>query len=48
MKRVSVIASMVVLVVLTAAAQKKPQIVESFIAAWNSHDTEKVIHRKQV
>ena len=43
MKKVSVIASMVVLVVLTAAAQKKPQIAESFIAAWNSHDVEKVI-----
>ena len=43
MKKVSVIASIVVLVVLTAAAQKKPQIAESFIAAWNSHDVEKVI-----
>jgi len=43
MKRVSVIASIVVLVTLQAAAQEKPQISESFIAAWNSHDVEKVI-----
>jgi steroid delta-isomerase-like uncharacterized protein len=28
---------------LTAAAKKKPEISESFIAAWNSHDVEKVI-----
>ena len=42
-KKVSVFASVVVLVALTAAAQKKPSVAESFIAAWNSHDVEKVI-----
>jgi steroid delta-isomerase-like uncharacterized protein len=43
MKKVSVIASIVILVTLQAGAQKKPQISESFIAAWNSHDVERVI-----
>jgi steroid delta-isomerase-like uncharacterized protein len=43
MKKVSVIASIVILVTLQAGAQKRPQISESFIAAWNSHDVERVI-----
>jgi steroid delta-isomerase-like uncharacterized protein len=43
MKKVSVIVSIVVLVSLTAAGRKKPEISESFIAAWNSHDVEKVV-----
>ena len=40
MKKVLAIASMVVLITLTAAAQKKPRVAEGFIAAWHSHDVE--------
>jgi steroid delta-isomerase-like uncharacterized protein len=43
MKKVSAIASVVFLVTLMAAEQKKPRVAENFIAAWNSHDVEKVI-----
>ena len=43
MKKVLALASIVVLITLTAAAQKKPRVAQSFIAAWNSHDVEKVI-----
>ncbi len=43
MKKALVIASIVFLVALTAAAQKRPRVAESFIAAWNSHEVEKVI-----
>jgi steroid delta-isomerase-like uncharacterized protein len=43
MKKVLAIASMVVLVALLPAAQKKPRVAESFIAAWNSHEVERVI-----
>jgi steroid delta-isomerase-like uncharacterized protein len=43
MKKALVIASIVVLVALTAAAQKTPRVAESFIAAWNSHELEKVL-----
>jgi steroid delta-isomerase-like uncharacterized protein len=43
MKKFLALASIVVLVTLTAAAQKKPGVAQSFIAAWNSHDVEKVI-----
>jgi steroid delta-isomerase-like uncharacterized protein len=43
MKKVLAIASIVVLVALTAAAHKKSPVAESFITVWNSHDVEKVI-----
>jgi ketosteroid isomerase-like protein len=43
MKKVSAIASLMILVTLQAGAQKKLQISESFVAAWNSHDVERVI-----
>jgi len=43
MKKFLALASIVVLVTLTTAAQKKPGVAQSFIAAWNSHDVEKVI-----
>lgn len=43
MKKALVTASIVILVALAAAAQKKPRVAESFIAAWNSHEVEKVI-----
>ena len=43
MKKVLAITSFVVLVALMAAPQKKPRVAESFIAAWNSHEVEKVI-----
>jgi hypothetical protein len=43
MKKALVIASIVVLVALTAAAQKRPRVAESFIEAWNSPEVEKVI-----
>lgn len=43
MKKVLVIMSLVILVALTAVAQKKPRVAENFIAAWNSHEVEKVI-----
>jgi len=43
MKKALVIASIVVLVALAAAAQKRPRMAESFIEAWNSHEVEKVI-----
>jgi steroid delta-isomerase-like uncharacterized protein len=42
-KKVSTIALMVLLVAQMAAAQKKTSIVDGWIAAWNSHDAEKVI-----
>jgi len=42
MKKTLVTASIVLLVALTAAAQKEPRVAEGFIAAWNSH-LEKVI-----
>jgi steroid delta-isomerase-like uncharacterized protein len=42
-KRASLIASVVVLVPLTAVAQKKARIAENWIAAWNSHDLQKVL-----
>lgn len=43
MKKALVTASIVILVALAAAAQKKPRVAESFIADWNSHEVEKVI-----
>src|ERR1044072_9271211 len=43
MKKALVIASIVVLVALTGAAQKRPRVAESFIEAWNSPEVEKVI-----
>ena len=43
MRRVSTIVSIVVLVAQMAAAQKKTPIADSWIAAWNSHDVEKVV-----
>jgi steroid delta-isomerase-like uncharacterized protein len=43
MRRVSAILSIVVLVAQMQAAQKKMPIAESWFAAWNSHDPEKVI-----
>jgi len=43
MKKFLALASIVVLLTLTAAGQKKPRVAQSFIAAWNSHDVEKVI-----
>ena len=44
MRKGLAIASMMVLVAVTAAAQKKAsRVAESFIAAWNSHEVEKVI-----
>ena len=43
MKRVSVIALIAVLVTLQAASHRNPKISDNFIAAWNSHDVERVI-----
>lgn len=42
-RRVSAIVSMFVLVGQITAAQKKAHVVDGWIAAWNSHDAEKVI-----
>ena len=42
MKKVSTIVLMVLLVAQMAAAQKKTPIADGWIAAWNSHDAEKV------
>ena len=43
MKKTLVTGSIVLLVALMAAAQWKPRVAEGFIAAWNSHEVEKVI-----
>jgi len=43
MKKVSVLASVVLLPALLAGAQKKSPIVEKWIASWNSHDAEQVV-----
>jgi steroid delta-isomerase-like uncharacterized protein len=43
MKRVSFVWSVALLLVLPGGGQKKPRIAEDWLAAWNSHDAEKVI-----
>ena len=43
MRKASTIVCMVLLVAQMAAAQKNTPIADSWIAAWNSHDAEKVI-----
>jgi len=41
-KKAAVISSIVVVAVLTALGQKNQRVAADFIAAWNSHDVEKV------
>jgi len=42
-KKTSVITSIVVVAVLTAVGQKNQGVAADFIAAWNSHDVERVV-----